>query len=141
MLKRVLTSSALLMPCTVAAPAQPAPTAKPTRQQLSGAAHTLYVHANSDFLTADTLDRALLRQQQWQHLNLALVATPATADLTLEIDPGNHTHAHTFVLTNQRTHTVLAAARQRRALDGPLAANALAQDIVTALTATKTLPH
>jgi len=87
-------------------------------------------------LTVSTLDRALLRQKDWEKLGLNIVDNTVGADLELKVDRLVLTHIHTYVLTDKATGIVLASGRVR-AFDGVVASGPMAEQIVKVLTSAR----
>jgi len=99
-------------------------------------ARTIFISSETAFLTVSTLDRALLKQKDWDRLGLNIVDNTAGADLELKVDRLVLTHIHTYVLTDKATGIVLASGRVR-AFDGVVASDPMAEQIVKALTAAR----
>ncbi len=82
------------------------------------------------------MDRALLKQKNWERLGLNIVESPHQADLELQIDRLIFTHIHTYVLTDKKTGVVLASGRVT-AFDGVVASGPMAEQIVKILSAAR----
>ena len=116
------------------------------RSQILKQARTIVICSETEFLTSATLDRALLRQTDWDKLGLSIVSDscfdnpragkPRAAELKLQIDRVIFTHIHTYVLTDKATGFVLASG-QVRAFDGVVASGPMAEQIVKVLTAAR----
>jgi hypothetical protein len=116
------------------------------RNQVLRNARTIFICSQTDFLSSATLSRALLKQKDWEKLDLSIVATPGyvdphtnkprSAELELQIDRVVFTHIHTYVLTNRATGVVLASGRVR-AFDGVVASGPMAEQIVKILSAAR----
>ena len=104
------------------------------RKQAIRSARTLRIHSETVFITASTLERALMNQKNWRQLDLNIVGEETHADLQLDVDRLHFTHIHTYTLTDRSTGIVLAAGRVR-ALDGVIASDPLAEQIVKILSA------
>lgn len=98
-------------------------------KQILEKARTIYIHSKTAFLTVDTLDRALVRQKEWDKLGLTIVQDPRVADLFIELDRPLFTYVHTFVIVNKKTSIVLGSGKVT-AFDGTIASGGLAKDIV-----------
>ena len=98
-------------------------------------AQTICIESNTVFLTVSTMDRALMKQKNWDRLGLNILAG-CSADLRLEIDRVHFTHIHTYVLTDRGSGIVLSAGRIR-ALDGVIASGPMAEQIVKILSAVR----
>lgn len=114
----------------------PQPSAVTGHNQILKNARTICVNSNTDFLTASTMDRALLKQKNWERLGLNIVESPHQADLELQIDRLIFTHIHTYVLTDKKTGVVLASGRVT-AFDGVVASGPMAEQIVKILSAAR----
>jgi hypothetical protein len=130
---------------------QPAPNTQPAADvpQSSAAsgrnlaikkAQTIYISSETDFLPVGTLDRALMKQKDWEKLGLNIVDNPGGADLQIQVNRIVFTHIHTFVLTDKATSIVLASGRVR-ALDGVIASGPMAEQIVKVLSAGRLSAH
>jgi hypothetical protein len=97
-------------------------------------ARTVCIHSETIFITVSTLERALMKQKNWDRLGLNLVGERCGADLQIDVDRVHFTHIHTYVVTDKRTGIVLAAGRVR-ALDGVIASGPMAEQIVKILSA------
>ena len=95
-------------------------------------ARTIHINSDTVYLTVSTMDRALMRQKDWEKLGLNIVNNPDGADLELQINRLVFTHIHTYVLTDKVTSIVLASGRVR-AFDGVVASGPMAEQIVKAL--------
>ena len=102
-------------------------------------AKTIYLQSKTQFLTIDTLQRALLANKEWPELGLVIVGSPDLADLVVRGDRPLFTYVHTFVLTDRKTTIVLGSGKQT-AFDGTIASGGLSKDLVKIL-ATVRLPH
>jgi hypothetical protein len=107
---------------------------------------TICINSETDFLSAATLDRALMQQRDWEKLGLAIVSGPCysnpkisktrTGDLEIQVNRVVFTHIHTYILTDKRTGLVLASGRVR-AFDGVVASGPMAEQIVKILSAAR----
>jgi hypothetical protein len=88
------------------------------------------------FLTTGTLDRALMKQKDWDKLGLNLVNNASRADLELQINRVVFTHVHTYILTDRATGIVLASGKVT-ALDGVIASGPMAEQIVKLLSSAR----
>lgn len=101
-------------------------------------AQTICIHSETLFLTVSTLERALMKQKNWNRLGLNIVGEGCNADLQIDVDRLHFTHIHTYVLTDKSTRIVLAAGRVR-AFDGVVASGPMAEQIVKILSAARLL--
>jgi hypothetical protein len=92
-------------------------------------AKTIFIRSKTQFLTVDTLDRALIMQKDWPKLELVIVQDPRVADLLIELDRPLFTYVHTFVIVDKRTSVVLGSGKVT-AFDGTIASPDLAKNIV-----------
>ena len=99
-------------------------------------ARTIHINSDTVYLTVSTMDRALMKQKDWEKLGLNIVNNPGGADLELQINRLVFTHIHTYVLTDKATSIVLASGRVR-AFDGVVASGPMAEQIVKALAAAR----
>lgn len=99
-------------------------------------ARTICIHSETLFLTVSTLERALMKQKNWDRLGLNIIGGECSADLQIDVDRLHFTHIHTYVLTNTSTRIVLAAGRVR-AFDGVVASGPMAEQIVKILSAAR----
>jgi hypothetical protein len=116
------------------------------RSQILKKARTIVICSETEFLTSATLDRALMRQMEWDKLGLSLVSDscydnprvskPRPDELKLQINRVIFTHIHTYVLTDKATGVVLASG-QVRAFDGVVASGPMAEQIVKVLSAAR----
>lgn len=112
------------------------PSAVAERNQAIKEARTIHINSETVFLTASTMERALMLQKSWDKLNLNIVAEAGQADLELQINRLVFTHIHTYILTDRKTGVVLAAGRVR-AFDGVVASGPMAEKIVRILSAAR----
>jgi hypothetical protein len=128
-------------------PSQPAQGARPAMDAPSGsvvsqrnqalkAAKTLHICSQTVFLTAGTLDRALMKQKDWDKLGLDIVTNQSHADLELQVNRVVFTHVHTYILTDKATGIVLAAGKVT-AFDGVIATGPMAEQIVKIFSAAR----
>ena len=108
------------------------PSAAAVRNLAIKKARTIFISSETVYLTVSTLDRALLKQKDWEKLGLNIVETSGGADLQLNVDRLIFTHIHTYILTDKATGIVLASGRVR-AFDGVVASGPMAEQIVKAL--------
>ena len=106
------------------------------RMQAIKSARTICIHSETLFLPANTLERALMKQKDWDRLGLNIVGEECRADLQITVDRLHFTHIHTYVLMDKNTGIVLAADRVR-ALDGVVASGPMAERIVKILSAAR----
>jgi hypothetical protein len=106
------------------------------RAQAIKNARTICIHSETLFLTVSTLERALMKEKNWDRLGLNIVGEGCSADLQLDVDRLHFTHIHTYVLTDKGTGIVLAAGRVR-ALDGVIASGPMAEQIVKILSSAR----
>jgi hypothetical protein len=112
------------------------------RSQILKNARTVLICSETEFLTSSTLDRALMRQKDWNKLGLSIVSgscysdpricKPRPAELKLQVNRVIFTHIHTYILTDKATGLVLASG-QVRAFDGVVASGPMAEQIVKVL--------
>jgi hypothetical protein len=93
-------------------------------------AHSIHIDSRTAFLTTSTLERALMKNKDWEKLDLNLVSSLNGADLEIEVDRLPFTHIHTYVLSDRETGIVLASGRVR-AFDGVVASGPMAEKIVS----------
>jgi hypothetical protein len=98
-------------------------------------ARTLCIHSETAFLTVSTLERALMKQKNWDRLGLNILST-CNADLQIDVDRLHFTHIHTYIITDRSSGIVLAAGRIR-AFDGVVASGPMAEQIVKILSAAR----
>ena len=143
-MNRFITQAVLslsLSPLALTQTQQPAPPNGPPqsssieRTQAIRNARTLCIESQTAFLTVSTIERALLKQKNWDRLGLNIL-DGCSADLRLDIDRLHFTHIHTYVLTDRGSGIVLAAGRVR-AFDGVVASGPMAEQIVKILTAAR----
>jgi len=115
--------------------ADPASNSVADRVQAIKVARTICIHSETVFITLSTLERALLKQKNWDRLGLNLVSA-CSADLQIDVDRLHFTHIHTYILTDKNSGIVLAAGRVR-ALDGVIASGPMAEQIVKVLAAAR----
>jgi hypothetical protein len=82
------------------------------------------------------MERALMKQKNWEKLGLSIISDPRGADLEIQVDRLIFTHIHTYVLSDKRTGIILASDRVR-AIDGVVAAGPMAEQIVKILSAVR----
>jgi hypothetical protein len=99
-------------------------------------ARTIFICSQTDFLTVSTMERALMKQKNWEKLGLSIISDPRGADLEIQVDRLIFTHIHTYVLSDKRTGIILASDRVR-AIDGVVAAGPMAEQIVKILSAVR----
>ena len=130
-----------LSPLALAQTAQPAsPADAPQsssieRAQAIKAARTICIHSETAFLTVSTLERALMKQKDWDRLGLNILGA-CSADLQIDVDRLHFTHIHTYVVTDRSSGIVLAAGRVR-AFDGVVASGPMAEQIVKILSSAR----
>jgi len=95
-------------------------------------ARTLQICTQTMFVTTGTLDRALMKQKDWDRLGLNIVNNAGRADLELQINRVVFTHVHTYILTDRASGIVLASGKVT-ALDGVIASGPMAEQIVKVL--------
>jgi hypothetical protein len=106
------------------------------RNQALKFARTIHINSETMFLTAGTLDRALMKQKDWDKLGLNILNNPGRADLELQVNRVVFTHVHTYVLTDKSTGIVLASGKVT-AFDGVIASGPMAEQIVKILSAAR----
>jgi hypothetical protein len=99
-------------------------------------ARTIRINSETQYLTVSTLERALMKQKNWDRLGLNIVGNGRSADLEIEVHRLVFTHIHTYVLTDKSTGIVLASGRVR-AFDGVVASGPMAEQIVKILSAAR----
>jgi hypothetical protein len=99
-------------------------------------ARTVCIRSEMVFLTVSTLERALMKEKNWDRLGLNIVGEGCKADLQIDVDRLHFTHIHTYVLTDKSTGIVLVAGRVR-AFDGVVASGPMAEQIVKVLAAAR----
>ena len=143
-MNRIIQSALALTLCSVALaqtqPNSPTPDPQPStslaeRTQAIKNAHTVCIHSDTIFLTVSTLERALLKQKNWDRLGLNILGK-CDADLQIDVDRLHFTHIHTYVVTDRSSGIVLAAGRVR-AFDGVVASGPMAEQIVKILSAAR----
>ena len=118
------------------APVDPQPSASVAeRMQAIKNAKSICIESKTMFLTVSTLERALMKQKNWDKLGLNLVNSCNT-DLQIDVDRLHFTHIHTYVVTDRSSGIVLAAGRVR-AFDGVFASGPMAAQIVKVLSAAR----
>jgi hypothetical protein len=131
----------LIPPSQSAAVAQPAADAPQLdalaeRNQALKSARTLHICSQTVFLTTGALDRALMKQKNWDRLGLNIVNNESRADLELQVNRVVFTHVHTYILTDKSTGIVLASGKVT-AFDGVIASGPMAEQIVKVLSAAR----
>lgn len=106
------------------------------RTQAIKNAHTIRINSETQYLTASTLERALMKEKNWNQLGLNIVESARSADLEIEVHRLVFTHIHTYVVTDKSTGIVLASGRVR-AFDGVVASGPMAEQIVKILSAAR----
>ena len=106
------------------------------RTQAIQKARTICIHSETIFLTVSTLERALMKEKNWDRLGLNILGQECSADLQIDVDRLHFTHIHTYVVTDKRTGIVLVAGRVR-AFDGVVASGPMAEQIVKVLAAAR----
>jgi hypothetical protein len=139
-------------PAATAQPAAdlPQPSAIAERNHAIQKARTLCIWSETEFLSSATLDRALMRQADWEKLGLSIVDGPCyndpkisktrTVDLEIQVNRIIFTHIHTYILSDKATGIVLASGRVR-AFDGVVASGPMAEQIVKVLAAARIQAH
>jgi hypothetical protein len=127
-------------PTTQAAPDLAQPSAVAERNLAIKNARTIHINSETAYLTISTLERALMKQKDWDRLGLNIVGNQDRADLELQVNRVIFTHIHTFILTDKATSIVLASGRVR-AFDGVVAADPMAEQIVKILSAARLTAH
>jgi len=105
------------------------------RVQAIKEARTICIHSETVFLTVSTLERALMKQKNWDQLSLNITSA-CSADLQIDVDRLHFTHIHTYVVSDRSSGIVLAAGRVR-AFDGVVASGPMAEQIVKILSAAR----
>ena len=125
-------------PASAAQPAADAPQldALAERNQALKSARTMHICSQTVFLTTGALDRALMKQKNWDKLGLNIVSYEHHADLELQVNRVVFTHVHTYILTGKATGIVLASGKVT-ALDGVIASGPMAEQIVKVLSAAR----
>jgi hypothetical protein len=140
MIQAVISLSLCPLTAPALAPRQatdaPQPPAVAERIQAMKNARTVCIHSDTVFLTVSTLERALMKQKNWDRLGLNIIGETCNADLEINVDRLHFTHIHTYVLTDKTTGIVLAAGRVR-ALDGVVASGPMAEQIVKILSSAR----
>lgn len=129
-------SAAQLAPAEQQAADVPQAGAVAERAQAIKNARTICINSETAFLTVSTLERALMKQKNWDRLGLNIVGNGCKADLAINVDRLIFTHIHTYVLTDKKTGIVLASGRVR-AFDGVVASGPMAGQIVKILSAAR----
>jgi len=121
----------LQMPTKVAreTPGSSAEIAGLDQKKILNEARTIHLASSTDFISVDTMSRALTGQKGWSKLGLALVADEGLADLVLKVDRVIFTHVHMYSLVDQKTSIVLVSGRVR-AFDGILASDGIAKEVI-----------
>ncbi len=99
-------------------------------KELLRTARTVYLYSKTQFLTVDTLDRALLQNKEWKDLNLVIVQDPKLGDVYIAIDRPLFTYVHTFVISDRKTSAVLGSGKVT-AIDGTAASSEIAKQITS----------
>ena len=99
-------------------------------------ARTIRINSETQYLTVSTLERALMKEKNWDQLGLNIVGSGCSAGLEIEVHRLVFTHIHTYVLTDKSTGIVLASGRVR-AFDGVVASGPMAEQIVKILSAAR----
>jgi hypothetical protein len=110
------------------------PTASAERALAIKNARTICINSETVFLSPSTLDRALMKEKNWEKLGLNIINNPSGADLQIQVNRVVFTHIHTYIVTERATGIVLASGRVR-ALDGVIASGPMAEQIIKALSA------
>ena len=118
-----------------ASPADAPQSSSIERSQTIRTARTICIDSETAFLTVSTLERALMKQKNWDRLGLNILGA-CSADLQIDVDRLHFTHIHTYVLTDKNSGNVLAAGRVR-AFDGVVASRPMAQQIVKILSSAR----
>ena len=129
-------TAAQLAPAEQQAADVPQSSALAERMQAIRNARTIRINSETQYLTVSTLERALMKQKNWDQLGLNIVGNGCSADLEIEVHRLVFTHIHTYVLTDKSTGIVLAAGRVR-AFDGVVASGPMAEQIVKILSAAR----
>jgi hypothetical protein len=114
----------------------PQPSAVTGHNQILKNARTICIRSETAFLTVSTLERALMKQKNWDRLGVNIVGEACKADLEIDVDRLIFTHIHTYVLTDKKTSIVLASGRVT-AFDGIVASGPMAEQIVKILSAAR----
>ena len=135
---QIASTSATILPAAAAQPAAGAPPSSTVaeRNLAIKTARTICIKSETQFLTVSTLERALMKQKNWDQLGLNIVGNACIADLEIEVHRLVFTHIHTYVLTDKATSIVLASGRVR-AFDGVVASGPMAEQIVKMLSAAR----
>lgn len=141
---QVLSLSGSSQPAASAQPSANAPqstdgaqmSAVAERDEALKSARSIHILSETVFMPTGTIDRALMRQKNWNKLGLNIVSNPRDADLELQVNRVVFTHIHTFILTDRATSVVLASGSVR-ALDGVIASGPMAEQIVKILSAAR----
>jgi hypothetical protein len=131
-----LSTAAQLAPASQQAADAPQSSAVAERIQTIKNARTIRINSETQYLTVSTLERALMKQKNWNQLGLNIVGNGRSADLEVEVHRLVFTHIHTYVLTDKSTGIVLASGRVR-AFDGVVASGPMAEQIVKILSAAR----
>lgn len=118
----------------------PKSSAAAERVQALKSARTLHICSETMFLTTGALDRALMKEKNWDKLGLNIVSNPGRADLELQVNRVIFTHVHTYILTEKSTGIVLASGKVT-AFDGVIASGPMAEQIVKILSAARLNSH
>jgi hypothetical protein len=110
------------------------------RDRMMQSARTISICSETVYLPAGTLDRALMKQKDWEALGLNILNDQRSADLEVHLDRIVFTHIHTYVISDKATGIVLASGRVR-ALDGVVASGPMAEQIVKLLSAARLRAH
>jgi len=132
--------SSLQMPAKVEIPHSSAAIAGSDPKQILKDARTISIRSKTQFLTVDTLDRALAGRKDWPGLGLTIVQDQRVADLLIEIDRPLFTYVHTFVIVDKRTSIILATGKVT-AFDGTIASAGIAKDIIKIFAAARLPPE
>ena len=123
--------SLLQPPSSAVSTASSAAVANTDPKQILRIAKTVYIFSKTQFLTVDSLDRALLQEKGWKDLSLAIVQDAKLADIYIELDRPLFTYVHTYVISDRATSVVVASGKVT-AIDGDTASGRIASQITQA---------
>jgi hypothetical protein len=102
-------------------------------KELIRSAKTFMVESHTVYFTAETLERELTRQAEFEKLGLVLVKDARVADMLVVLDRPLFTWTFTYSVTDKRTSIVLDTGKVT-APDGNTAAGKIAKELVAAWT-------
>jgi uncharacterized caspase-like protein len=117
---------------TLAVSESGAPPAKPEPAELIRAARTIHIRSKTIYLRPKLLEDELLKQPEFQTLDLKIVADAKDADLVMDVTLPFLSWTWTYVVTHQASNTQLANGKIREITAG-FASPKLAKDMASRL--------